>query len=143
MTPDTETSVRMTRTFEVSRDVLWRMWTDPTEFAAWYGPDGATVTVEEMDVRPGGRRAVVMEVETPSGPMLMSFLGEFTEVVAPRRLVYTETTDGHPATVVELELHDDHGRTTLVLTHHGIPSASPGAVGWAMALDHLGARLGG
>jgi uncharacterized protein YndB with AHSA1/START domain len=141
MTQNTENAVRLTRTFEVPPATVWRMWTDPAEFAAWYGPDGATIEVEEMDVRPGGRRVVVMEVETPGGPMRMSFAGEFREVVETRRLVYTEATDDHPETEVELELHDANGGTTLVLTHHGIPAGSPGATGWAMALDHLGARI--
>jgi uncharacterized protein YndB with AHSA1/START domain len=141
MTQNIGNAVRLTRTFEVPRAVLWRMWTDPAEFAAWYGPDGASVEVKEMDLRPGGRRVVLMEVQTPGGPMRMSFSGEFREVVEPRRLVYTEATDGHPETQVELELHDEDGRTTLVITHHGIPADSPGASGWAMALDHLAARV--
>jgi hypothetical protein len=33
------------------------------------------------------------------------------------------------------------GQTTLALTHHGIPAGSPGAAGWAMALDDLAARV--
>ena len=141
MTEDIENAVRLTRTFDAPRAVLWRMWTDPAEYAAWYGPDGARVEVTELDLRPGGRRVVVMEVETPGGPMRMSFVGEFREVDEPRRLVYTEATEGHAETWVELDLHDEDGRTTVVLTHHGIPAGSPGEAGWAMALDHLAARL--
>jgi uncharacterized protein YndB with AHSA1/START domain len=141
MTPDIDDAVHLTRTFNAPRAALWRLWTDPAEFAGWYGPDGATVEVLEMDLRTGGRRTVVMEVETPGGPMRMSFTGEFREVVEPVRLVYTEATDGHPETLVELELHGDGEQTTVVLTHHGIPAGSPGASGWAMALDHLAARL--
>jgi uncharacterized protein YndB with AHSA1/START domain len=141
MTHDMLDAVHLTRTFDAPRTVLWRMWTDPDEFAAWYGPDGATVEVEEMDLRPGGRRLVVMEVETPGGPRRMAFVGEFREVVEPRRLVYTESTAGHPETEVEVELHEEDGRTTVVLTHHGIPAGSPGAAGWAMALDHLAERV--
>ena len=141
MTHDIDNTVRLTRTFEAPRAVVWRMWTDPVEFAAWYGPDGATIDVQEMDLRPGGRRTVVMEMDTPGGPMRMAFTGEFREVIEPRRLVYTEATDGHPETEVELELHEEDGRTTVVLVHHGIPAGSPGEAGWAMALDHLAARV--
>jgi len=137
----TDTAVHLTRTFDAPRAVLWRMWTDPQEFAAWYGPDGATVDVREMDVRPGGRRAVSMHVETPQGPMTMEFVGVYREVDPPARLVYTEAVASHPETVVEVELRDDGDRTTVVLTHHGIPAGSPGEAGWTMALDHLQARL--
>jgi hypothetical protein len=49
---------------------------------------------------------------------------------------------GHPATTeVTVELHDLGGRTRMVLTHVGIPSDSPGATGWVMALSKLAAHL--
>ena len=143
MTQDTDNAVRLTRIFDAPRDVVWRMWTDPAEFAAWYGPDGATVEVTEWELRPGGRRLVEMGVETPGGPMTMRFTGEFVEVSEPDRLVYTEAMadQEHPQTRVEVELHDDGERTSLLLVHHGIPAGSPGEAGWAMALDHLAARV--
>jgi Activator of Hsp90 ATPase homolog 1-like protein len=51
--------------------------------------------------------------------------------------------DGHPPTTeVRVELENLGGRTKMVLTHAGIPADSPGAAGWAMALDKLAARLG-
>jgi DNA-directed RNA polymerase specialized sigma24 family protein len=34
---------------------------------AWYGPEGATIAVAELDVRVGGVRRVCMHVETPRG----------------------------------------------------------------------------
>ena len=143
MTQDTDNAVRLTRTFDAPRDVVWRMWTDPAEFAAWYGPDGATVEVTEWELRPGGRRLVAMGVETPGGPMTMRFTGEFVEISEPHRLVYTEAMADHehPQTRVEVELRDDGQRTSLLLVHHGIPAGSPGEAGWAMALDHLAARV--
>ena len=143
MTQDTDNAVRLTRTFDAPRDVVWRMWTDPAEFAAWYGPDGATVEVTEWELRPGGRRLVAMGVETPGGPMTMRFTGEFVEVSEPDRLVYTEAMadQEHPQTRVEVELHEDGERTSLLLVHHGIPAGSPGEAGWATALEHLATRL--
>ena len=143
MTQDTDHAVRLARTFDAPRDVVWRMWTDPVEFAAWYGPDGATVEVTEWELRPGGRRLVAMGVETPAGPMTMRFTGAFVEVSEPDRLVYTEAMadQDHPETRVEVELDEECGRTSLRLVHHGIPAGSPGATGWAMALDHLAKRV--
>ncbi len=143
MTQNTEKAVRLSRTFDAPRDEVWRMWTDPGEFAAWYGPDGATVEVTHWDVQPGGRRLVVMAVETPRGPMTMRFTGEFVEVTKPTRLVYTEAMadQAHPETRVEVQLYEDGGRTTVELTHHGIPAGSPGEAGWAVALNHLANRV--
>jgi hypothetical protein len=42
-------------------------------------------------------------------------------------------------TEVRVELEDIGGRTKMVMTHAGIPGDSPGAIGWAMALDKLAA----
>ncbi len=153
-----DNSVRIERTFEAPVDLIWRMWTDPDHFAAWYGPNGATVPVANMDLRVGGARLVGMEVQTPNGPMRMWFTGEFREVVEHRRLVYSEAMadangnvlspadagmpEGHPTTTeVIVELEDLGDRTRMVLTHAGVPADSPGATGWKMALDKLAARV--
>jgi uncharacterized protein YndB with AHSA1/START domain len=151
-------SVRIERSFDAPVDLIWQMWTDPEHFAAWYGPDGATIPVARMDVRVGGTRLVGMEVDTPNGPMQMWFTGEYREVVENERLVYTESMsdengnvmtasdmnmpDDHPTTTeVRVELEDVGGRTKMVMTHAGIPADSPGAAGWTMALDKLEARV--
>ena len=42
---------------------------------------------------------------------------------------------------IRIELEYVGGRTRMVLTHAGVPADSPGAAGWAMALDKLAARV--
>ena len=145
---DSPDAVVIERTLDAPVDLVWRMWTDPEHFRAWYGPEGATVPVAKMDVRVGGVRLVSMEVQTPAGPRQMWFTGEYREVVEHRRLVYTDSmadADGtatSPPTEVTVELTDLGGRTRVALTHAGIPADSPGAAGWHAALDKLAARLG-
>lgn len=143
MTQDTTDSVRLARTLEAPRDDVWRMWTVPAEFSSWYGPDGATIEVTQWDLRSGGARRISMGVETPNGPMTMHFRGEFLEVTKPERLVYTEAMADrtHTMTRVEVEFREDGDRTTVELTHHGIPAGSPGEAGWTAALDHLATRI--
>ena len=160
MTDDNATrdAVVIERSFDAPVDLVWQMWTDPVHLAAWYGPDGASVPVAKMDVRAGGTRLVCMEVQTPDGPMQMWFTGEYREVSENRRLVYTEAMcdedgnvlspseagmpEGHPTTTeVRVELDDVDGRTRMVMTHTGVPADSPGAAGWAMALDKLAAHV--
>jgi uncharacterized protein YndB with AHSA1/START domain len=138
-------------------DLVWRLWTDPEHFKAWYGPDGATIPVAKMDVRVGGARLICMEVSTPGGPMKMWFAGEYLEVVENRRLVYTDSMsdesgnlqppseaamDAPPITEVRVQFEGVDGRTRMLLTHVGIPSDSPGAAGWVMAFDKLVAHVG-
>jgi uncharacterized protein YndB with AHSA1/START domain len=156
MTDDTgsQDTVVIERSFDAPVDLIWRMWTDPEHFKAWYGPDGATIPVAKMNVRAGGSRLVCMEIQTPRGPMRMWFAGEYREVVENKRPVYTEfmadehgnvaspsdmgMPEEHPMTTeVRVELEDLRGRTMMVMTHIGLPGDSPGAAGWAMALDKL------
>ena len=146
------------RTLEASPDLIWKMWTEPEHFAAWYGPGGATIPVVKMDVRKGGIRLLCMEMTTPDGTMQMWFTGEYLEVIENQRLVYTDSMsdengnvmspeqmgmpEGHPTTTqVRVELEQLEGGTLMVLTHTGVPAESPGAAGWAMALDKLTARV--
>jgi uncharacterized protein YndB with AHSA1/START domain len=141
-------AVVIERTFDAPVELVWRMWTDPEHFKAWYGPAGATVSVEYMELRVGGLRQVSMEVDSPRGPMKMSFAGQYLEVVDQKRLVYTESVSdtggmmtGKGATEVRVDLEDLGGRTKMVLTHVGVPAGSPGETGWSMAIDKLAAYL--
>lgn len=76
----------ITREFDASREVVFEAWTDPKHLAQWWGPKGFTNPVCEWDTRPGGKIYDVMRapngVDYPMG-------GEFREVVAPERLVFT------------------------------------------------------
>ena len=151
-------SLVIQRTFDAPTDLIWKLWTEPEHFAAWYGPAGATIPVAKMDVRMGGIRLLCMEMTTPNGTMQMWFTGEYLEVVENRRLVYTDSPsdengnvlppgqmglpEGYPTTTeVRVELEQIDGGTAMVLTHVGVPAESPGAAGWAMALDKLASRL--
>jgi uncharacterized protein YndB with AHSA1/START domain len=152
--------VQIERIFDAPIDLIWAMWTDAGHFASWYGPMGAKIPRADMDVRVGGRRHIAMELETPSGPMQMFFVGEFREIVEKTRLVYTESmadADGNAMsaeqmgmpvgapmeTSIVVELEDLAGvRTRMTMTHAGVPADSPGGQGWAMAIDKMATRVG-
>ena len=150
--------VRVERTFAAPIAEVWAMWTDPARFAGWYGPNGMSVPVAEMDLRPGGVRRICMA--SPAGPrqMTMWLTGVFKEIVAPKRLVYTEamcTEDGtliSPAqmgmpagtpdiTEVIVDLTEVPGGTRMVMVHVGVPEGTAGGQGWAQAFDKLAAAL--
>lgn len=155
----TETQdVQIERTFDAPIDLIWAMWTEAEHFANWYGPMGATIPRVDMEVVVGGHRHVAMEMETPDGPMQMFFIGEYREVEPKTRLVYTESMAdadgkamtaeqmGMPAgapveTSVVVELTDLGDRTSMILTHVGVPTDSPEAQGWSMAIGKLEARI--
>lgn len=81
-----ERSLTIQRTFDAPRERVWEAWTEPELVAEWWGPDGFTNTIHEMDVRPGGVWRFVMH-----GSDGVDYQNEivYDEVVEPERLVYT------------------------------------------------------
>jgi len=76
----------ITREFDAPRELVFKAWTDPKHLAQWWGPRGFTNPVCEWNAQPGNAIHVVMRA--PNGtdyPMG----GEFREIVAPERLVFT------------------------------------------------------
>jgi uncharacterized protein YndB with AHSA1/START domain len=153
-----EPAVIIERTLSAPVDLVWKMWTDAEHFKAWYGPTGATIPSAVIDATVGGIRHVCMEMQGPEGAMQMWFVGQHVEVDEPQRLAYTESMSdpdgnvvspeamgmpgGHPeVTQVAVDLVAKGAETGLTLTHAGVPSDSPGAMGWNMALDKLEAQL--
>ena len=134
------------RTFDAPVDFIWQMWTQPEHFKHWYGPQGFSVPVAEIDLRVGGKRLICMQ--SPDGSMKMWTTGEHLEVTPTARLVYTESMadedgnvitppNGPGTTQVTVQLEAMDGRTKMILTHAGLPADSPGASGWEQAFTKL------
>ncbi|KAA3659902.1 MAG: SRPBCC domain-containing protein [Chloroflexi bacterium] len=147
-----EDAVVIERTFNAPQNLIWQMWTQPEHFKKWYGPQGFTVPVANMDMRVGGKRLICMA--SPDGSMKMWTTGEYTEIVPTERLVYTESPadengnvvspsamgmpEGYPTTTeVTVLLEDLGGRTKMVMTHAGMPADSGASGGWNQAFDKL------
>ncbi len=145
-------AVVIERIFEAPQDLIWQMWTDAEHFKKWYGPQGFTVPVADMDLRVGSKRLICMA--SPDGSMKMWTTGEYTEIVPTERLVYTESPadengnavspadmgmpEGYPAmTEITVLLEDIGGRTKMVMTHAGVPASSGAGGGWNQAFDKL------
>ena len=128
---DMRDEVLLQRTLAATPETVWQLWTEPDHFAAWYGPDGATVTVDVMDVQVGGERRVSMRVDTPAGEQVMHFAGAHTAVEPARHLAYTEAVVASPdaplaedATEVQVvRLEPVSGGTQLTLRHHRVSRA--------------------
>ncbi len=84
-TSTAEREISATRVFDAPRDLVWKMWTDRNHIINWWGPNGFTNTIHEMDVRPGGVWSFVMH-----GPDGRDYQNKFiyVDVVKPERLVY-------------------------------------------------------
>jgi len=75
----------ISRTFAASREKVWRAWTDAESLAHWWGPQGCTLRVLKLDLRPGGVFHYAMALQ-PGHEMFGRFV--FREIVAPERLVF-------------------------------------------------------
>lgn len=76
----------VSRIFDASRELIFQAWTDPEHLPHWWGPKGFTITVQEIDVQPGGVWRYIMH-----GPDGVDYDNKiiYHEVVRPERLVYS------------------------------------------------------
>ncbi|MFW6090554.1 MAG: SRPBCC family protein [Actinomycetota bacterium] len=113
----------ITRLFDAPRDVVFNAITDPALIPAWWGPRSATVEVDVMEAKPGGRWRFVHRDDTGAGH---GFHGVYHDVVAPERIVQTFEFEGAPGHVVleTLTLEDVDGRTryTAQAVHQSVES---------------------
>jgi uncharacterized protein YndB with AHSA1/START domain len=102
-----------TRIFDAPRELVFKMWTDPEHIVQWWGPNGFTTTIYEMDVRPGGVWRFVMH-----GPDGVDYQNKivYVEIVEPERLVYDHVSGPlFHATVIFAEEGDKTRLTVQML----------------------------
>lgn len=140
----------LTRQFDVPRRLVFRAWTVPEHLAAWWGPDGFTNPVCELNVRAGGR--IRIDMRDPSGTVY-PMAGSFRDLVAPERIVFTAAAlDAGGRPLFEL-LHtvtftEAEGRTRVSVRIR-VVMVTPGAAahlegldqGWLQSLNRLASRL--
>mgnify|MGYP000645735547 CR=1 FL=1 len=102
----------LTCVLDAPRDRVWEAWTRPEQVSRWLlGPEGWTMPLCEMDLRPGGSWRYGW-----SGPdgATMETRGKYQEIEPPERLVTTESWGKDwPETVNTLLFTEGQGRTTI------------------------------
>lgn len=113
--PTGEQEAVIVREFAAPRELVWAAHTRPEHVQEWLlGPEGWSMPVCEIDLRPGGAWRFVWR--RADGTEL-AMTGEYLEVDAPARLVNTESWGPEwPATVNTVELTEIPGGTRLVAT---------------------------
>jgi uncharacterized protein YndB with AHSA1/START domain len=103
----------ITRVLDAARELVFDAWTDPQHIAQWWGPNGFTNTIHEMDVRPGGVWRFVMH-----GPDGVDYNNKvvYIEIARPERLVYSHGgDDDEPAFHVTVTFAEQGGKTLVTL----------------------------
>jgi uncharacterized protein YndB with AHSA1/START domain len=104
----------LTRLMDVSKEKLYRCWTEPALLKQWFAPKPWTVSAAEVDVRAGGTTLVVMR--SPEGQEFPN-PGLYLEVVPNRKIVTTDALragyipTGEPFMVAEVTFEDEGGKT--------------------------------
>lgn len=138
--------IELTRLFDSTRERMYKAFTDPDQFARWYGPVGFPVPRDtiEIDARIGGSQRFTMVGEADP-TMRTTFDGRFTEVVANQLLASSGTWHGVPGqesgwpSNLRVEFQDQEGKTRVVVREgpHPEGTADMGRQAWEMMFDKL------
>jgi uncharacterized protein YndB with AHSA1/START domain len=98
-------------------DLVWEVWTKPEHIANWWGPNGFTNTITQMDMRPDGEWDLVMH-----GPDGTDYKNKsiFKEIIPFKKIVYEHVSAPKFITTIDFE---EQGEQTLINWHMLFESA--------------------
>jgi uncharacterized protein YndB with AHSA1/START domain len=115
--------ILISRVVDAPRELVWEAMTNPKHVINWWGPRGFTITIEKMDVRPGGVWKHVMH-----GPDGTDYPNRsvFEEVTRPARLVFSHGGAKKGGTAARFRAtwtFDTEGEKTRVTVRMVFPTA--------------------
>lgn len=136
----------LTRFINAPIDLVFKAWTDKKMLAKWWGPDGFTSPVCEMEARPGGK--IYIDMKAPDGNVY-PMDGEVHEINAPGKFVFTSAAlDKDNRRLFEVlntvTLTNENGGTKLTL-HVKVSGIKPSGAqhvkgmneGWSQSIERL------
>lgn len=152
---DPQLDLSFERVVDISKEQIWKAWTEPRYITQWFTPAPWKTIDCEIDLRPGGIFSTVML--SPEGQRFPN-AGSYLEVVENSRLVWTNALapgfrpaalpDGGFAMTAIIQLADQGGGTryTATVLHENKAAREQHAAmgfeeGWGKALDQLVAMV--
>ena len=146
-------SVEARHTINATAEEVFDAWVKPELIEAWWGPEGFTTVVRELEAREGGKFWFEM---TSSSGAVSGVAGFYREIDRPERLEFEftehctadlpdEVASPDERSFVTVEFKARGAQTEVVITHTGL-SADYGELagwGWSSSLEKLGGTLGG
>lgn len=149
-----EQELVITRIFDAPRELVFQAWTEPERVMRWWGPQGFTTPVCEIDLRPGGAWFSCMR--SPEGKDYWG-KGVYREIVKPERIVCTDLfadekgntvspqhygmSPDWPAEALITATFTEHpGKTSVTLRHAPLKPGTERDMcrqGWSESLDKL------
>jgi uncharacterized protein YndB with AHSA1/START domain len=143
--------VTIRRDINAPRERVFKAWTDAKQMAQWWGPNGFTNPVCDVDARPGG--AIRIDMRAPDGTVY-PMDGVFHEIVQPERLVFTSRAFAEDTNKTLIKAHntvtfaDAGGKTQLTVVARIVelaPEFSAAAAGmqqgWSQSFERLEALV--
>lgn len=148
LAPAIRPTLRMQRTFDAPRELVWRAWSNPEIMVLWMGPVEWPAVSAACDFRVGGAWRICLRSPTTGQNLWQG--GVYTEIDAPHRLAFTfrwdeSHEDGPPVdTLVTVDLTEAGDRTLMDFVHEGLKSEQSltgHKHGWTSTADRLEAWL--
>ncbi|HZG85628.1 SRPBCC family protein [Paenibacillus sp.] len=103
----------VTRMLKAPRELVFQTWTEPRHLANWWGPEGFSITIRSIEVKPGGIWDYVMH--GPDGTDYVNRI-RYVDVVRPERLDYIHGDDAADERFrVSVTMADRDGATELTM----------------------------
>lgn len=150
--------ITLERTYDASLEDVWEMWTTKEGIEAWWGPEGFSVTVDTLELRPGGTLFYTMTANAPEQvaflrrsnmPLSSSLRVTYTRVEPPHHLAFDSLADFIPGvapyrveTQVELVALGDRVKVLLTIdAMHEARWTELAVEGWRQELGRLEGAL--
>jgi uncharacterized protein YndB with AHSA1/START domain len=141
-----EKEMTLVRTVNGPREMVFKAWTDPEQLQKWWGPNGFTNPVCDVDAKPGGKIFIHMQAPDKT---IYPMEGEFHEIIEPEKLVFTSAAlDQHGNRLFEVlntvTFSGENGKTKISLhaavsniTEEGRSYIDGMNDGWNQSIDRL------
>lgn len=155
-------NMELTRVFDAPVEQVWKAWSESELVKRWWGPQGFTCPVAEMDFREGGRSLVCMRAPAEFGGQELYNTWTYTSIVPMERIEFVQNFSderGNPLAPASVGLPPDipyavrhvltfkpldENRTELSVTEYGYSQAQTvemSRAGMAQCLDKMAAIL--
>lgn len=121
------------RVFNAPRELVFKAFSEAEHLKNWWGPRGWTLTVCNIDFRPGGIWHYCMKCMDPNQGDFYGFeswgKGVYHEIIEPEKIVYTDyfsdaegnEAEGMPPSQITMTFVEQEGKTKIV-SHSRFPS---------------------
>jgi uncharacterized protein YndB with AHSA1/START domain len=150
--PVTAYELKITRTFDAPRELVWKAWTDPEMAMYWMGPRGFQATEFVAPSEPGQPWHLSLEGHIPGTDQKVCLRqgGVVKEIKPPELLVYTFAWDSRESVglgdspykenIVTVRLEERGGKTVMHFTQAPFATAAERdghTGGWNSAFDRF------